>query len=207
MEYLDTYDEDGNYLGAKSRDYVHENGLWHNTVHCWLYDKEGNVFFQIRHEENTLYTTASGHVLKGESIKEAFGREIKEELGITVDYEKAICIQIIPFKLDKVKADGTVFKDRVIANVYILEFNDNYSKFNFDLNEVNGLVKVNARETLDLFLNGEGFIKGKVITMDENKITSLEDKIAISDFLVNDGETLIDKYGFILKRIISITNI
>lgn len=82
MEYLDIYDEDKNYLGKELRSVVHEKGLWHNTVHCWLYDKEGNIYFQIRKDEKTLYTTASGHVSAGETIKEAFGREVKEEIGI-----------------------------------------------------------------------------------------------------------------------------
>lgn len=69
MEYLDIYDENKNYLGKELRKVVHEKALWHNTVHCWLYDNKGNVYFQIRKEEQTFYTTASGHVLAGESIK------------------------------------------------------------------------------------------------------------------------------------------
>ena len=73
MEYLDIYDEEKKFLGTEERNIVHRDALWHNTVHCWLYDIEGNVYFQIRKEEEKLYTTASGHVLAGETIKEAFG--------------------------------------------------------------------------------------------------------------------------------------
>ena len=65
MEYLDYYDEDGNYLGYRTRDEVHKEGLWHNTVHCWLYEMDGSVYFQIRSSSHKFYTTASGHVLKG----------------------------------------------------------------------------------------------------------------------------------------------
>ena len=78
MENLDYYDEYGKFLGTENRDYVHEKGLWHKTVHCWLYDKAGNVYFQIRADSNKLYTSASGHILAGESIKQAFSREIFE---------------------------------------------------------------------------------------------------------------------------------
>ena len=39
---LDYYNENGEYIGYKSREDVHREGLWHKTVHCWLYDKEGN---------------------------------------------------------------------------------------------------------------------------------------------------------------------
>lgn len=45
MEYLDIYDEDKNYLGKEERNIVHEKALWHNTVHCWLYNKNGNIYF------------------------------------------------------------------------------------------------------------------------------------------------------------------
>ena len=45
MEYLDVYDENKNYLGKKDRNIVHRDALWHNTVHCWLYDPLCNVYF------------------------------------------------------------------------------------------------------------------------------------------------------------------
>jgi len=90
MEYLDIYDENGNYLGKEERGIVHKNALWHKTVHCWLYDLDGNIYFQIRKDKGKLYTTASGHVLAGETVQEAFGREVKEELGnVLVDNPQA----------------------------------------------------------------------------------------------------------------------
>ncbi len=48
MEYLDIYDESGNFLGKEERNVVHEKELWHKTVHCWLYTSDGYVFFQRR---------------------------------------------------------------------------------------------------------------------------------------------------------------
>ena len=89
MEYLDIYDENGNFLGTEDRKVVHEKAYWHNTIHCWLYDNDGNIYFQIRKDKNKLYTTASGHVKAGETIKEAFGREINEEIGYKINYEEA----------------------------------------------------------------------------------------------------------------------
>lgn len=62
---LDIYDENGILIGTEYRKIVHEKGLWHKTVHCWLYDNYGNIFFQIKKEEKTFYTTASGHVSSG----------------------------------------------------------------------------------------------------------------------------------------------
>jgi len=123
MEYLDAYDEFKNYLAVFTREEVHEKGLWHNTVHCWLYDKFGNIFFQVRSDANKLYTTSSGHVQARESIKEGFGREIKEEIGIDVDYDSAELLDIVTWKMDKEK-NGKITKDRAFANVYLLCINE-----------------------------------------------------------------------------------
>lgn len=202
MEYLDIYDENGNYIGKEDRKIVHEKGIWHKTVHCWLYDKNGNVFFQIRHDRKTLYTTASGHIAAGETIQEGFKREIKEEIGIDLNTENATLVDVIPFKMDKIKTDGTIFKDRAFANVYVNVYDGDYKDFNFDPEEVDGLVLVNAKNTLKLFNKGTGYIRGKVIKKDK----VINKNIKISDFLINDGETLITKYGDILKKVIEITN-
>lgn len=206
MEYLDIYDELGNYIGKEDRNIVHRDALWHNTVHCWLYDKEGNLFFQIRKDEQKLYTTASGHVSAGETIKEAFGREIEEEIGIKIDYEKAIFVNIYKFIMDKEKKDGTIFKDRAFSNVYVCIYNGDYQDFNFDDNEVSGLVKVNAKKTLELLKKETGKIKAMIITKENNNIIIKEQEIPFEKFLVNKGETAIGKYGDILTKVIELTN-
>lgn len=206
MEYLDYYDEQGHYLGYETRKEVHLQGLWHNTIHCWLYDKEGNVYFQIRKDTNTFYTTASGHVQKGETIKEAFKREIKEEIGIDIDSSDAILIAIVPWKMDKVQKDGTIFKDRAKANVYIDLYEGDMKDFKFDVNEVSGLVKVSASDALELFKNEQGNISATIISQDnvgEIKLTKRE--VNFNEFLVNEHETALEKYGAILNKIIEIT--
>lgn len=204
MEYLDTYDEKGNFLGKQPRNYVHQNALWHNTVHCWLYDKEGNVYFQIRKEEQTFYTTASGHVSAGETVKEAFGREIREEIGLTIDYEKAELVDVVHFKLDRENKDGTMFRDRAFANVYVYLFDGDISKFNYDPNEVIGIVKVNAKEALHLFEIEQGSISATIIHGENDKMVEEVKEVELKDFLVNKGETALTKYGDVLKKVIEL---
>ena len=205
MELLDIYDEERNHLGVEDRNVVHRDALWHNTVHCWLYDKEGNIFFQKRSDEGTLYTTASGHILAGETLTEGFGREIKEEIGIDVDYDKAVLVDVVKFVLDKVKKDGSLFRDRVFANVYVCNYDGDYSDFDFDLNELTALVKVNAKEAFDLFEKKQGEIEGTVISKGEHEIKVENRKIDFNEFLVNDGETALGKYGDVLKKVIELT--
>lgn len=206
MEYLDIYDENSNYLGKEERGIVHRDALWHNTVHCWLYDKDGNIFFQIRKDEGTLYTTASGHVLAGETIKEGFGREIKEEIGISIDYEQAILVDIVKFVLDKIKKDGSVFRDRAFANVYICRYDNDYSDFNFDKNELDGVVVVNAKETLKLLEKEKGTIPGTKVYLENDEIKTMHVDVEFHDFLVNNGETAITKYGDVLKKVVEATS-
>lgn len=206
MEYLDVYDENKNYIGKYDRKYVHENALWHNTVHCWLFDKNGNIYFQIRKEEGKFYTTASGHVMSGEKIKEAFGREIKEEIGINLDYERAIPVNIYTFKMDKVKSDGSIFKDRAFSNVFIYKYDNKIENFKFDLSEIKGLVKINAKQVIKLIEGQVKTILAEIIeNIDgENKIKLKE--VLLDDFLVNKNETAIEKYGDVLNKVIEVTN-
>ncbi len=204
MEYLDIYDCSGNYLGSEERSIVHRDALWHNTVHCWLYDKLGNVYFQIRKDEATLYTTASGHVLAGESIKSGFGREVLEEIGVDVDYDVAEFVTVNRYVLDKKKKDGNMFHDRAFANVYVCLYEGKDTDFFYDISELDGLVKVNAKDTYDLFKRGYGSIRGLVIRKNSTMNIMVEKDIEFSDFLVNEGETALTKYGDVLMKIMEL---
>lgn len=203
MEYLDIYDEQGNFLGTEERSVVHTKGLWHKTVHCWLYDKEGNIFFQRRADRGTLYTTSSGHLSAGESVTEAFQREIKEEIGLDIDASDATHVNVVPFQMDRIKEDGSVFRDRAFANVYVDLYEGDYKDFHMDESEVSGIVIVNAKDALELFQKEEGTLLGKEISVN-NEVTERE--IRLTEFLVNDGETFIEKYGDVLRKIIELTS-
>lgn len=202
MEMIDIYDENGNHIGVEDRKVVHEKGIWHKTVHCWLYDDDGNIYFQIRHDRKTFYTTASGHLSAGETVNEGFRREIKEEIGLDIDTSDAILVDVVPFKMDRVKDDGSIFKDRAFANVYVDKFEGEYSDLKLDPEEVDGLVKVNAKDTLDLFVKGSGEIDATIVTNN----SETKKKCDITDFLINDGETYLGKYGDVLKKVIEITD-
>lgn len=200
-EYLDYYDIDGNFLGTGTREYVHREWLWHNTVHCRLYTYDWKVFFQIRKDTGTFYTTASWHVLAWEDIRQAFHREVKEELGIDVDVSDAELVSIVPWKQDKIKSDWSEYHDRAKANVYVNKYTWDFNDFYFDEDEVAWVVLVDAQSTLDLFKSGEWKILATIIT-DTGRV---EREVDISEFLVTKNETLLGKYWDVLKKIISLT--
>ncbi len=205
MELLDIYDENENHIGTEERSIVHRDALWHKTVHCWLYDKEGNIYFQIRKDKGKLYTTASGHIKAGESVKEGFGREIEEEIGIKVDYEQARLVDVVRFIMDREEPDGRVFRDRAFANVYVLDFESPIEEFNFDEEEILGLVKIDAVETLELLKRENGSIEGTLIVKENGKNVAKKEEIPFEKFLVNPGETALGKYGDVLNKVISLT--
>ena len=205
MEYLDVYDEQGNYIGKEDRKIVHRDALWHKTVHCWLYSKDGSIYFQRRKDEGTLYTTASGHIKAGETVKEGFGREIKEEIGISIDYEKAEPVSVVKFIMDRENKDGSLFRDRAFANVYVYDYEGDIEEFNFDDDEVSALAKVNAKDALKLLTDETGTIEGTIIEKTKMGNISKVETLGFKDFLVNKGETAIEKYGEILKKVIELT--
>ena len=197
MEKLDIYDEYMNHIGSESRNVVHQKGLWHKTVHCWMYDDAGNVYFQVRADSGKLYTTASGHVLAGETVRDAFRREIREEIGVDTDVSTATPIEIVFWRQDKPEKQ---WHDRAFSHVYMNKLPNNFSDFRFQPEEVAGLVRINARDCLDVLLGKKTNVNAVKITHDGTQNID----IASSDFLTAPNETAIIKYGNILQSIIQL---
>jgi len=201
MELLDIYDEYMNKIGSENRDIVHEQGLWHKTIHCWMYDDDDNVYFQIRADSNKLYTTASGHVLAGENVRDAFKREIKEEIGVDTDVSNAIALEVVFWRQDKVK-NGKPWHDRAFAHIYMNKLPIGFTNFHFQPEEVSGIVRVNAKDCLDLLMNKKESISATKIT--ESGLSDIN--LTTSDFLTASDEIAIIKYGSVLQYIVQHSN-
>ena len=201
MGFLDYYDINGNFLGKECREKVHADGLWHKTVHCWLYDDLGNVYFQLRAgaDNNKMYTTASGHVDAGETLNQAFAREVKEEIGVDVNIDDAKMVEMVIWRMDKKKSDGTMWRDRAFSHQYINKIDSQTVGFSFDPNEVAGVIKIKARDAL-------GILSKDIASANATKIsnTGQEDvEVTIDDFLINPHEIGLIKYGRVLQAIIA----
>jgi isopentenyldiphosphate isomerase len=199
MEKLDVYDEYMNKIGTEYRDTVHQNGLWHKTVHCWMYDDAGNVYFQIRADSGKLYTTASGHLLAGETVRDAFRREIFEEIGVDTDVSNAVALEVVFWRQDK---PAKQWFDRAFAHVYINNLPSDFTNFHFQPGEVSGLVRINARDCFDLLLGQKTSVRATKFAMDG--VSDID--VTKSDFLAAPNENVIIKYGYILQSIIQISD-
>lgn len=88
VELIDVLDENGKNTGEiRTKDEVHKLGLWHQTIHVWIYNSSNEILVQKRSKSKkswpSLYdVSCNGHVDSGETPYKAAIRELKEELGI-----------------------------------------------------------------------------------------------------------------------------
>ncbi|HVU23164.1 MAG TPA: NUDIX domain-containing protein [Opitutus sp.] len=88
-EYFDVVNERDEVVGRAARREVHARGLWHRAVHVLVFDRGGRVFLQKRSMRKDTSpgrwdSSCSGHVDAGEDYDTAAGRELGEELGLSV---------------------------------------------------------------------------------------------------------------------------
>jgi isopentenyldiphosphate isomerase len=169
-EILDYLDDNRQIIGKASREEVHQKGLWHQTFHCWIIGFENEqpyLLFQRRSLEKEnhpgLYDiSAAGHLLTGEQPQDGL-REIKEELGISVDWEELIPLGV---KVDVSEIDGQI--NREFCHTFLLE--NRFTKIDFKLQttEVMGLMQLFLPAALDLFSGAKDEVDAKVYTSDES---------------------------------------
>jgi len=98
MDVVDDLDE---VMGKVSQEEIYEKKLTHRIVHIMLINpKTKEVYFQKRSEKKKFLpgyycTSAGGHVQSGETYEEAARRELREELGLSVNVEKVAELQFI----------------------------------------------------------------------------------------------------------------
>ncbi len=207
-ELLDIYDENGNHIGTEDRNLVHQNGLWHKTIHCWIVRNKENILFQKRSANlldnpNKLYTTASGHIKAGETLEQAFKREISEELGINLNDIIPIKIMEQIYKTDFMKKNNTEFHDRVFCNIFMAHCNIPLTDYNLQEEELDGIAEVNITDAINLFSNKTNEIIGNcyIKNNETNKFELKTKQLNQSDFLCTPTETLYDKYVPIFQLI------
>ncbi|OJJ21735.1 hypothetical protein BKI52_14635 [marine bacterium AO1-C] len=166
MENLDYFDDNMQYLGTDTRQAVHEKGLWHKTIHCWVLRRGANhppeskdddhyVVFQQRSAQKeynplVLDISAAGHYAAGETDQDA-AREIEEELGFEVDFQDLIFLgilqeaNIIPGQYEQTAIN------REFCYTYFLEDNRPLNQYQIQEEEVADIVQIPIREGLQLF--------------------------------------------------------
>lgn len=106
------------YCLPKNR--IHREGLWHGTVHLWIYDKSKGLLCQKRADSKTINPglwdfSAAGHIGAGEPHRQAAIRELFEEVHLELPWESLY--------YEGVYLSNTVYSEHLIDR----EFNHIYS--------------------------------------------------------------------------------
>jgi isopentenyldiphosphate isomerase len=152
-ELLEVFDASGKPTGrARSRAAIHLDGEWHQAFHCWILRRGGQeIVLQQRSSFKDTFplcwdAAAAGHWRFGESPEQA-AREIAEELGISVPFER---LRWVGTEREE-RAFDTGLIDREFHQVYALDdFDAPLSSYRPDPAEVAALAAVSSAGLLDL---------------------------------------------------------
>lgn len=159
-EMLPVLNEAGECIGKAERKAVHQKGLWHPVVHCWMYCKRDNqVWLYFQKRANTkedfpgFYDIGStGHVSDGETVQEAVVREAHEEMGIPIEEAR---LHYLGTMKEETKTDGRC--DRELAYVYLYDLD---IPFFAQGEEVSEIIAVSKEEIEKKELEGAAYIQG-----------------------------------------------
>ena len=120
-ELIDILDDKGNKIGEELKSVAHHRGLWHKSVHVIINNINSDMsLFQKRCSLKDLYPNkwdiaVGGHVgAKEEEINAAI-RELKEELGITVNIDELKLINVVKENL---------LDNSIISNEFVYIYNE-----------------------------------------------------------------------------------
>ena len=89
-ELIDIFNADGKKTGETCmKSIAHKKGIYHASVHIWIYDNSGNILVQRRSIDKDTHpnhwdVSVAGHIGAGESPIFSAIRETKEEIGLQI---------------------------------------------------------------------------------------------------------------------------
>ena len=100
-------DKEGRVLGKILRGEAHDGRkVLHPVVHLHLFNSKGELYLQRRPDWKPIQpgkwdTAVGGHISYGETVEEAFQREVMEELGISVPNPTPMGHYVFESKVEK----------------------------------------------------------------------------------------------------------
>ncbi|MDR2581525.1 MAG: NUDIX domain-containing protein [Fibromonadaceae bacterium] len=187
MEKVKVFNANLRELGIEDRDKVHKEGLWHKTFHCWLVSdvNGGSLLFQLRSKEkknypNMLDISAAGHLIDDEDDADGI-REVKEELGLDIQYEN---LHSLGYRVEVDDAENGQ-KNREYQSIYLAKIDNNLSQFKPQIDEVSGLVWLKIADALLLFdgKQSSAIVEGIFYNKGTSNWEAINRSISISDFI------------------------
>ncbi|MFC5407265.1 NUDIX hydrolase [Cohnella soli] len=205
-EIFDVYDEDGNWIGTEERAKVHELGLWHHTVHCWLVRRDekdtARILFQKRSDDKDtnpgcLDITVAGHLIAGETPRDVV-RELEEELGVVATFE-----HLTAFGTVKEYAEGTVrgrsYADAEISHVFGLLTKMPLGAFRLQEEEVAGLYEADADQLISLMEGKVDRLSARGIAIRNGSLVDSVVEVTRDSFVPRDYSYYVEVFQFLRK--------
>lgn len=133
QEYLDIVDKNNVLTGEKKlRSEIHSQGLWHRTVHIYLFKIiENDVYFlvHLRAKNKDLHpncwdTRFGGHIKSGGSIEDGIKSELMEEVGLELEQSSLIQGEVYKRDHNPNREFTHSFYYRFDGDIATLKFND-----------------------------------------------------------------------------------
>ena len=193
-------DEHRNHRGIATRCDVHKFGYWHEAFHCWFIRNEQGIYYiylQLRSKKKKDYPnlfdiTAAGHLLADETVKDGV-REIKEEIGIDVNFDELVPLGELKYCVVK-----NNFIDKELANVFLYKSEVEMDDFTLQVEEVAGIVRVTFSDFVQLWFGHKDEIEicGFEIN-DQGKKLELNKKVKRDQFVPHEDSF----YKEVIQRI------
>jgi isopentenyldiphosphate isomerase len=141
--------------GTIARDAAHATGVWHGAFHCLIVyqrNEKGCALFQLRSLSKKIApgkydVSVGGHYSAGEGAEVAGPREIKEELGLSVDFSRLVPVGRRVF----VYCFQPGIREYEFQDVFLLPFPARPDGMRLQDTEVDALLEMNIEQGLELF--------------------------------------------------------
>ncbi len=137
------------------RDEAHRTGAWHGAFHCLIIGERsgrGYALFQKRSLQKKIApgkfdVSVGGHYASGENAEVAGPREIKEELGLTVQFSELVPLGRRVF----VYCFTPGIKEYEFQDIYLLHRHVRSEDLSLQQEELDGVVEMDVEEGIALF--------------------------------------------------------
>lgn len=170
-ELIDIYNENMEIIGASQKKEAHRLGLWHKSIHCWLFSQFNGKYYVIMQKRASCKllmpdyfdVSVAGHYEKGEHDIDGF-REVQEEFGISITKD---CWNYLGIKYDVGLSPGAINKE--FCEVFFAEVDNRMDEFTICPTEVDAVVWIEVNNGQKLFSGECESITAQGIKWDPNK--------------------------------------
>ncbi|MBA2174889.1 NUDIX domain-containing protein [Halobacillus locisalis] len=147
MEKWDIYDKDRNLTGKQmKRGETFEQGDYHLVIHVCLFNQSGEMLIQQRQPDkedwkNMWDITVGGSAISGETSQQAAEREVKEEIGYTLNLQNR-------------RPSLTVNFEKGFDDYYLIEQDVDISSLSLPTEEVSQVKWASKEEIVHLISEG-----------------------------------------------------